>query len=494
MSKSVGRVVAALAYLAACSAQLATTPQNVAAYAGDAIELACASSDSSPTMSWYEYISNAAGQVICINGASSGPPNPEIYTFGDPVEGVYNLGIELLSSSGGRYGCQQLAPITAYAYADVIVFEETPLCTFSFPPGDNAVEEGDEYSMTCSVSYLGDAGWAPKMEWKDDNGVISDVIDNSEEGKLDVTVTRSAALDHHGFEYSARIHFVAYDGTLPDDTATNIPSFNETHTFDAIVVHYSPRDIEFTEEKAEYVPGDEIVCSASGRPQPEYTWRNINSGLVIETDTLVITDEMLSEQQSYECEATNVIKGTTRNDTRSLTFSVITTPVPTSLPTTQSTWLSSTPYPRENNWKNTAIALGAVVGVLAFALISIIAVLLYFWIQRRGDCHQRDNPTRDTSQPSKERDHFENVSGPMEKDGSPDQKTSRPLENSTASYANMSHPMEQNVPSYENMTRPVETAPGVASPPLVSRAVTAGFSDLKRSYLLIRPDRHHRLR
>jgi hypothetical protein len=105
------------------------------------------------------------------------------------------------------------------------------------PPGDNAVEEGDEYSMTCSVSYTGDAGWAPKMEWKDDNGVISDVIDNSEEGKLDVTVTRSAAPDHHGFEYSARIHFVAYNGTLPDNTATNIPSFTETHTFDAIVVH-----------------------------------------------------------------------------------------------------------------------------------------------------------------------------------------------------------------------------------------------------------------
>ncbi|ELT87251.1 hypothetical protein CAPTEDRAFT_186301 [Capitella teleta] len=159
----------------------------------------------------------------------------EIYTFGDPVEGVYNLGIKLLSSSGGRYCCQQLAPITTYAYANVIVFEETPLCTSTVPQGDNAVEEGDEYSMTCSVSYLGNAGWAPKMEWKDDNGVISDVIDNSEEGKLDVTVTRSAAPDHHGFEYSARIHFVAYNGTLPDGTATNIPSFTETHTFDAIV-------------------------------------------------------------------------------------------------------------------------------------------------------------------------------------------------------------------------------------------------------------------
>ncbi|ELT96076.1 hypothetical protein CAPTEDRAFT_214715 [Capitella teleta] len=274
-------------------------------------------------MSWYEYISNAAGQVICINGAPSNPPNLEIYTFADPVEGVYNLGIKLLSSSGGMYGCQQLAPITAYAYANVIVFEETPLCTSTVPQGDNAVEEGDEYSMTCSVSYLGDAGWAPKMEWKDDNGVISDVIDNSEEGKLDVTVTRSAAPDHHGFEYSARIHFVAYNGTLPDGTATNIPSFTEIHTFDAIVVHYSPRDIEFTEEKAEYFPGEEIVCSANGNPQPDFTWRNLNTGLVIETNTLFIKYDMLCEQQSYECLATNVIKGTTHNVTRSLTFSVV---------------------------------------------------------------------------------------------------------------------------------------------------------------------------
>ncbi|ELU16811.1 hypothetical protein CAPTEDRAFT_205281 [Capitella teleta] len=96
--------------------------------------------------------------------------------------------------------------------------EEAPLCESTVPPGDNAIEEGDEYSMTCSVTYTGDVGWVPMMELKDDNGVISDIIDNSMEGKLGVTVTQAAVLDYHGFEYSARIHFVAYNGTLPDNT------------------------------------------------------------------------------------------------------------------------------------------------------------------------------------------------------------------------------------------------------------------------------------
>ncbi|ELT89272.1 hypothetical protein CAPTEDRAFT_212816 [Capitella teleta] len=434
MQKSIGAVIVT-SFLAACRAQFAATPQNVAAYAGNDIELVCASSSTSPSliMSWYEYISIAYGQIISLNGASSNPPNPEIYTVADPIEGVYNIGIKLLGSSGGMYGCVQLAPLTGFSYANIIVFEEALLCECTVPPGDNAVEEGDEYSMTCSVTYTGDVGWAPKMEWKDGNGVISDAIDNSVEGKLDVTVTRSAAPDHHEFEYSARIYFVAFNGTLQDNMASNIPSFTETHTFDAIIVHYSPRDIEFTEEKAKYVPGDQIVCSASGRPRPEITWRNINNGLVYKTDTLVIIDDMLSEQQSYECQATNVIKGTTRTATRSLTF------------------------PEVNKRNNNSTVLSAVLGVLAFILMAIAAVVLYCWIQRRGDCHQQDSPTQDTSQLSKEASPNENMSDLTEKGGPPPhENTSRSVENSSASYANMSHPMEQKFPFYENITCPVD--------------------------------------
>ena len=113
--------------IAVCHAALTTKPQNIAAYAGKSIQLGCASSsgdDPTLVVGWYEYITNSGGQVISINDQLSNPPNAEIYSISNPSSGVYNLGIELRSDSGGRYGCQQLVPEGLNAYAHVIVFGE----------------------------------------------------------------------------------------------------------------------------------------------------------------------------------------------------------------------------------------------------------------------------------------------------------------------------------------------------------------------------------
>ncbi|ELU14976.1 hypothetical protein CAPTEDRAFT_219169 [Capitella teleta] len=345
--------------LAACYANFVTKPQNVAAYANDSIQLTCASSSSEATIYWFDYTTNSTGQLIAVNQITHSSPDIDIYS---------TSGIQLNNSIGGRFECEQRLPERYLAFVDIIVFEEPLMCTSTLTATDNTVEEGDEYSLTCSVTYTGDDGWAPKIDWKDDNGIISDVIDNSEDGKLNVTIIRIAALDQDGFELSARLHFVAYNGTLPPESASNIPSFTETHTFDTINVHYSPRDIVLTKEMDEYVPGDEILCSATGNPPPEITWRHLSTGIVIENNTLVITDEMLSEQQSYECQATNVIKGTTRNDTRSLVFFVNPAPNP---------WQDEI-----DKWKNTSIIVGAVLGSLA-CILAIANLLLLCRLSRK---------------------------------------------------------------------------------------------------------------
>lgn len=74
------------------------------------------------SISWKEYISREDGQFIFVNGAQSSPPDREIYSLLRPGERDYNLGIRLLETSGGKYGCEMLAPYHMSTFAEVIVF------------------------------------------------------------------------------------------------------------------------------------------------------------------------------------------------------------------------------------------------------------------------------------------------------------------------------------------------------------------------------------
>jgi hypothetical protein len=92
------------------------------------------------------------------------------------------------------------------------------------------------------VTYSGINEWAPKMEWREANEVVYDVIDNSQPGSLvDVSIKRTASVQSNGFVYSAKLHFVSYEGNIPPDTASNIPTYTDMHTFDAVIVHCKSR-------------------------------------------------------------------------------------------------------------------------------------------------------------------------------------------------------------------------------------------------------------
>jgi hypothetical protein len=91
--------------------------------------------------------------------------------------------------------------------------------------------------MQCTVNYTGIAEWAPRFEWADDNGTILDYIDNSVAGRVDVSVQRTASVSNNGFAYSAKLHFIEYNGTVPEDTASNIPNLTHIHHYDPVEVH-----------------------------------------------------------------------------------------------------------------------------------------------------------------------------------------------------------------------------------------------------------------
>lgn len=101
-----------------------TRPENIAAIAGENIELRCHPRPHTSIKTWKEYITNLCGQTIFIEDFPSDPPNMAIYSLWKPEEGDYHLKIKLLDISGGKYGCSLLAPTSADAFANVIVFGE----------------------------------------------------------------------------------------------------------------------------------------------------------------------------------------------------------------------------------------------------------------------------------------------------------------------------------------------------------------------------------
>lgn len=122
-------------------------------------------------------------------------------------------------------------------FIEIIIFAAAPPnCTSSLSSDYPSIPEGGEFTLRCTASYTGDPGWAPAMEWRDPNGLIYDVIDNSLEGFVNVSVRITATSQIDGFVYTATTLFHPYDGNLPEDTATNIPSYVHTHTYEAITV------------------------------------------------------------------------------------------------------------------------------------------------------------------------------------------------------------------------------------------------------------------
>lgn len=108
-----------------------------------------------------------------------------------------------------------------------------PSCTATVPP-DGTVEEGQEFSMQCIAHYTGVPGWSPVTEWRDPNGIIHDVIDNSREGILDTTVEITATADQNGFIFYAETMFIDYEGPLSPGTARNIPDYSYVWEFGPI--------------------------------------------------------------------------------------------------------------------------------------------------------------------------------------------------------------------------------------------------------------------
>lgn len=110
-------------------------------------------------------------------------------------------------------------------------------CHFLLPGGESIVAEGEDYTMQCTASYTGDPGWTPTVEWEDPEGIIHEIIDNSEAGFMNISAVAKASLEQDGYVHVATILFKEYVGTVPPTAASNIPDFKAVIEFDPLIIH-----------------------------------------------------------------------------------------------------------------------------------------------------------------------------------------------------------------------------------------------------------------
>jgi len=67
----------------------------------------------------------------------------------------------------------------------------------------------------------------------------------------------------------------------------------------------APRYLQITPRQSSYQPGDTIRCSAEGNPKPSYQWTDLISGTVIQGALLNVTETMLNNSYSFQCNAGN---------------------------------------------------------------------------------------------------------------------------------------------------------------------------------------------
>jgi len=67
----------------------------------------------------------------------------------------------------------------------------------------------------------------------------------------------------------------------------------------------APRYLQITPRQSSYQPGDRIQCSAEGNPEPSYQWTDLVSGTVMQGAVLKVTETMLNNSYSFQCNASN---------------------------------------------------------------------------------------------------------------------------------------------------------------------------------------------
>ena len=126
-------------------------------------------------------------------------------------------------------------------------------------------------------------------------------------------------------------------------------------------------NINLDNVKDVYNPGEVITCAAEGNPDPEIRWVDKGSGDEVADSGVLVIDASMEGTQTYSCLATNIVRGTIKGSSQTITFTVRTDDFDDS----------------ENSDGTDAAIIGGFVGTIVFLLLVILFLLGVIWYLRK---------------------------------------------------------------------------------------------------------------
>lgn len=82
-------------------------------------------------------------------------------------------------------------------------------------------------------------------------------------------------------------------------------------------------NVVITPRSSTYQPGDDLICSADGNPEPKYQWKNLVTG-DISNDGKIVISKSLTNSSSWilECVASNYVDGDKKTASTNISFTI----------------------------------------------------------------------------------------------------------------------------------------------------------------------------
>lgn len=299
-----------------CTQSITQPPINTAARVGSSAQLNCTANLASDVLAWSHFIgSTTPVRIFDSNAGNVQDPRFDVLRAGN---GEYDLVIRNAQSEvAGLYQC---ALLIQNVNAEV-EFVTVSGMSVSPTPGTREVVENTEITLSCDVTFHGYK--APTMEWYNAAGTLlptTTTPDANNQQRHIATTNLTANANHDLQEFECRLKFVresADTADAPTYTDHINTHFMVLHAVTNVMIHPDPDNA--VGGKINVDIGDQINCTASGRPAPTYYWYSDDGSDIIPGQFLEIRENMAGEH-IYRCEATNFISGVERKAQKSVTF------------------------------------------------------------------------------------------------------------------------------------------------------------------------------
>jgi hypothetical protein len=268
------------------------SPVSAAVIVGDPITFLCTGNEDNETTHAYVWQHVPRGEtqpVLIVYDCQVNPVYANIYSTEVTDNGGCNLIVRGVTPvSAGSYTCQHWFD---QASADLIALNSDSNCNF----GPTDLVTGELIQIQCYLNYNGTI--APLLEFRSETGFVY----------------TNATINTFATQVNGLVRFPVYPPVTRAATVnTFFPApitFTYTWTLPSVLVQFPVTNIAIETlsdfECGYYVNFTRLKCTADGFPAPSFTWTDVSSGEVFETDTITLRNPGENE---FICTATNVIR------------------------------------------------------------------------------------------------------------------------------------------------------------------------------------------